>query len=433
MAVLIALLHLFWYGIHIGDAELWLDESSTYGIAARSLGTIFTLPTEFHSQPPLYYLVLHFIMKVNSERWFIRGLSWFSCFLILQFVLFYFHELNLMARLLLCALFLQSAVFHYLSSSLRPYGMAAFLTLVSTVMLTRMARDPSRRRAAIYVAWTLPMLYTMAFDIGVFLGHGAFMLLAWIADLSHGPRAFVRHQRWAVVAMAACAVGYLPYVLLAYHYQFQPNSSHNLHYALTLAAYTGPSNEILGFSESSMVILYTLVGIALVAALLRREPSALAWLAVFFLEIAFVWIFIPGRSVVGMQGRYLTPGYVAILVLAPLGFQELAARTRPAAWIGALLLLLWYAWPAAKAFHTALHTPAPVGTWAALHREMRTHPGKKVIFFYIGYSGQDFEYEVRDDPSVIVGTMRGHLLASGGDNHLDPAYVSGIVDRTQAE
>ena len=433
IALVIALLHLFTHGAHIGDAELWLDESSTYGIAARSLGTVFTLPTEFHSQPPLYYLLLHFVIKVDSQRWFIRGISWFSCLLFLQFILFYFHELNLIARVFLCALFLESALSHYLSTALRPYGMAVFLTLVSSVMLLRMVREPTRRPATVYVAWTLAMLYTMAFDVGVLLGHGAFLVLVWAADLRLGLRTMLRRHRATIAAMAACALGYLPYFLLAYHYHYAPNRQHNAHLALSVSAYVGPLLEHLHFGASWMTLFYALMGIALLGAAARRDPSALAWLLTFLIQMAFVWIFIVGRSVIGMQGRYLAPGYVAAIVLAALGFEQLVARTNPAAWIGTLLFLLWLAWPAAQAFHVAQHTPGPVGPWASLHQEMKTHPGKKVIFFYIGYSGQDFEYEVRDDPSVITATMRGRLLASGGDSHLDPAYVAGIIDKTHAD
>ena len=80
-ALSISFLHLFKHGTRIDHAELWLDESSTYGVAVRSLGTVFTLPTEFHSQPPLYYLLLHLLCKLSSARWVIRGLSWFSCLL----------------------------------------------------------------------------------------------------------------------------------------------------------------------------------------------------------------------------------------------------------------------------------------------------------------------------------------------------------------
>ena len=86
IAVVISLLLLFLRGTGISDAELWLDESSTYGTAVRSFGTVLTLPTEFHSQPPFYYLLLHFALKLSSARWFIRGLSWLSCFLLVQFV-----------------------------------------------------------------------------------------------------------------------------------------------------------------------------------------------------------------------------------------------------------------------------------------------------------------------------------------------------------
>jgi hypothetical protein len=80
-----------------------------------------------------------------------------------------------------------------------------------------------------------------------------------------------------------------------------------------------------------------------------------------------------------------------------------------------------------------MHTPRPVGKWETLAREMKKHPGKKVIFFYIGYAGQDFEYEARDDPKIVVATMKGERWAAGGDNHLGDSYVADLVDKTHAE
>jgi hypothetical protein len=434
IAVMIAWLHLFMLGTRIGDPELWLDESSTYGVAAHSAARIFTLSTEFHSQPPLYYLLLHFVLKINSERWFIRGaLSWFPCFLALQFILFYFAELNLLSRVFLCLLFIFTTLCQYLSSALRPYGLAVFLTLVSSVMLVRMLRDPTRRRAVVYVAWTVPMLYTMAFDLGVLLAHGLFLVIVWLVELRHGLRATLRRHRFTLLAMVACVVAYLPYLLLAYHYQYRPNPGQSFQSILSRAAYTGPLQEHLGFDVPWMMLFYLMMAVAVIAGLLARDKSMLAWLLVVVVQMAFVWVFIVGRSVIGMQGRYLAPGYVGAIVLAAFGFQQLVAKTNLAAWLAIPLLLLWAGWPHAKRFHVAMNTPSPIGKWASLHREMATHAGKKVIFFYIGYAGQDFEYEVRKDPSVVVATMRGQLLASGGDNHLNPDYVSAVIDKTHAE
>jgi hypothetical protein len=432
-AVGLAWLHLFTHATGIGTPELWLDESSTYGVAARSLGTVFTLPTEFHSQPSLYYLLLHFVLKINSARWFIRGLSWFSCFLFIQFCLFYFDELNLIARVFLCALFVYSSLTHYLSTALRPYGLATFLTLVSTVMLVRMVREPTRRRAIIYCAWTVPMLYAMAFDIGVLLAHGVLLLLVWLAELRHGPRATLRRYWPTMAAMVVCAVGYLPYLLLAAHYHYSPNPTQSFSWIWNRAAYVGPLQEHFGMGAAQMIMLYALMALALIGALTARDATIGVWPLILVLQMAFVWVFIVGRSAIGMQGRYVAPGYVGAIVLAAFGFQQLVAKTNLATWIGIPILIAYMSWTPAQEFHAYLHTRTPLGTWANLHREMSKQPRKKVIFFHVGYSGQDFEYEVRNDPSIVVATMRGRLLAAGGDSHLDPDYVSSMIEKTQTE
>src|SRR2546430_6419188 len=157
IAVLLGCLHLFVHGAWIDRDELILDEAGTWGVAVQPLGRLLTLPTEFHSQPPLYYIVLHLLLHAGSAPWFLRGFSWLCCLLFIGYALFFIEELSLLARVVLCLLFLHGDLTHYLATSVRPYAMAAFCTLVASVTLVRLARAPTRRRLVAYAAWALAM------------------------------------------------------------------------------------------------------------------------------------------------------------------------------------------------------------------------------------------------------------------------------------
>ncbi|MGO9288935.1 MAG: hypothetical protein ACLQIJ_09300, partial [Polyangia bacterium] len=76
---LVALVHLFRNGQGLAAKELSLDEAGTWGIAAQSFWRNCTLPTEFHSQPPLYYFLLHFLVKFGESELYMRSISWLFC------------------------------------------------------------------------------------------------------------------------------------------------------------------------------------------------------------------------------------------------------------------------------------------------------------------------------------------------------------------
>ena len=432
-ALFVCALHLFGNALNIGHAELWLDESSTWGVARRSFGEVLTLPTEFHSQPPLYYLVLHFVMKLSDARGFIRGLSWLNCLLLLQFVLFFVDELTLGARLVFCLLFVYAGITGYLASALRPYGMAAFTTFVATVLFLRLLREPTRRRAVAYAIAALAMLYTMAFDVWVAVAHGACALAYAAQHLArNGPRATIARMRAPLLALVAVGVGYLPYLALVVHWQYRHNASDNTGHIFVASNYFGVADEFFRMSPPLMTALYALIVLGLWGELAAGRALVVTWLLIALGQVAFVLVFMYGRNSIGPTGRYITPALPAACMLAALGFQHLAPRLGRAAWQLVPIGLALVAWPAFGAYRAYLHAPRPIGEWGRLYGAMARRPGDKGVFFDIGYAGQDFEYVIRNDPSVHAYTMRGRHLASGGDDLLDPEYVRRTIDATHA-
>jgi hypothetical protein len=430
---LIALLQLSIHARGIGDPELWLDESSTWGVARRSLRQVLTLPTEFHSQPPLYYLVLHFVMKLSDARWFMRGFSWACCLGLLSYVLLFVDELSLAARVGFCALFVSSELPGYLSSALRPYGLAALTSFVSTVLFLRMLRSPSPRRAIHYAAAALIMAYTTAFDVWVLAVHGASLLAVLVAAVVRkGARATWSERRAAVGAMAVTALGYAPYLWMAVHFQYRHNADADLRYALQLGHVTYIAREFFAFRPAAMAALYGLIALGLVSGLRERDAGVLTWLVIAVGQVIFVVYFMNGRNSIGPAGRYITPAFPAALMLAARGLSLLTARGARWVWPLVPVALLWVAWPASRAFVAHLREPVPLGTWGKLRLVMLRRPGGIGVFFDVGYAAQDFEYVVRDDPGLRVFTMRGPGLTAGGNDHLDPDYMLRSIAETRA-
>ena len=425
-AALLSWLHLFIHAAKLDHPEFILDEAGTWGVARRSLGTLLTLPTEFHSQPPLYYFVLHFWMQLGSSPWSLRFLSWLCCLLILQFILFYLHELHLGARVFLCLLFIFSDLTHFLATTARPYAMAAFLTLVASVALVRLAEAPSRRRAIGYALSALAMGYTMAFEVAALLAHGLFAGAVVIVDAGkQGVRAALLRHRQLLLAMAAVVAGYLPYLGMAIHYQYKTNTVRAWDTIVSLGTYTGAVRQHFKLAaEPGMVGLWFLAAMALVG---QRSRRVALYPIITVVSIAFVHFFMTGRGGVGVQFKYMTPAFVAMCLLAGYGFQQLAPRVGPAVWWVLPLLLAYLAWPRWQDFHLTWGLPRPVGNFELLYKEMARQPGRKLIFFDVGYSGQHLEYEARDDASISVATMPGPGWARGGSARIEPGYVSQTV------
>jgi uncharacterized membrane protein len=426
----VSLLHLFTRWTGIGSPELWLDESSTWGIAHRGARTVLTLPTEFHSQPPLYYLLLHYWMKLSDSTSFMRGYSWLCVMALLWFILFCVDELSLLARVGCCMLFVLASQPGYFSTALRPYGQAALWTFVSTVWFLRLVEAPTRRGAIRYGLAALVMLYTMAFDVWVFVAHG----IMWTAQalvclVRRGPRAAWAKQRIGLATMAGVSIGYLPYLLYAIHWQYQKNANDNFRYALLWGHQVNLANDLFGFSPAvmTMLALFVLLG---VVGQLRRDPMVLTWLLIAWGQACFVVYFMEGRNSIGPAGRYVTPSFCAVCIMASFGLQQLAQKSARVVWMMVPLVLAYTAWLRYDAWAAYVTAPLPVGDWGRLREAMLKKPADKVIFFDIGYSGQDFEYVARKDRSIRIYTMRGKWLASGGDDHLDPGYIHQVIADT---
>jgi hypothetical protein len=434
VGVLVSLLHLFQNGPGLANRDLWIDEAGTYLVAARSFLTTLTLPTEFHSQPPLYYVVLHFLIKINSSEWFLRGFSWLTVLAMLLYILYRLEELNLISRLFFALFFLFSGFTHYLAQELRPYSLSALTTFVATILLLRLIQDPSRKRAIAYAVSAVIMLYTHAFDVWFFLCHGLYFLVLFTVEASRkGLRPALKRNLPIAAAFAATSLAYLPYLGLAIHWQGDHGDpswgkafteiENPVHYATALQGF-------LPFAAPWSWAIYGLMLVAMVVELQRKNFAVLLLLVLLLGQIGFVHGFLAGRSF--MANRYYTPAFPIFCFLAGLGVHHLTTAANRAVWPAVALLLAYMAWTMGPPFVASVQGPLPQGTWRAARTVLAAIPGKKVVLFDTGYQGQMLEYETRKDSDVVLLLNKGRGWSAGGDA-LYPKYIEdGIAAHEQS-
>ena len=426
--VLVALVHLFKNGQGLALRELSRDEAGTWGIAVQSLWRNFTLPTEFHSQPPLYYLCLHFLVKLGESELFMRATSWLFCLGVAGFAIFGLREVNRLSRVVLAVLFVFNGLTGWISGNVRPYAMAALAGFLSLVFFVRFFPEPSRKRAIAYLGATTVMLYLTPLAVWTFASQIFFALAMVGVHLGrHGLRATIARYRLVAATMVATGLLYLPYFLMAVHYQLRPGLGldRTLHAVLNWQNFL----DIFGaFSLLGSPFPQTLLGLILLAVVLEltaRRPTVLVWLLVAGGHIGFAYGFLLGRTTVFYH--YMTPAFPAFCFLVALGVHHLTEGASRHAFKVALAVLVLLALTYWGDFRASVAAPVPDQGWRRTSAGLAAIPGLKVVFFDTGYDGQFLAYYARKDRNLVLATMKGTGWASGGNDHLEPAYVQGVI------
>jgi hypothetical protein len=426
--VVVGLVHLFKNGQGFALKELSLDEAGTWGIAVKSLWRNFTLPTEFHSQPPFYYFFLHFLVKFGESELLMRATSWLFCLGVVGFAIFGLREINPPARVLLAVCFVLNGLTSWISHNVRPYAMAALAVFLSLVFFVRFLEDSSRKRAIAYAVATIVMLYITPLAVWTFAMQILFGLsLVGVHLGRHGFRATRDRYRWVAATVLATGLLYLPYFVMAIHYQLKPGPGMGraLQAALVWPNFRG---VIEGFSLLPQPYFFAVLGLvvlAVAAELTARRPAVLLWLAVAVGHIGFAYGFLFGRT--GVYYHYMTPAYPAFCFLVALGFHHLTQGASKHALKVTSAVVLMIALSYFAEFRASVAAPMPEQGWRRVRTALAAIPGQKVIFMDTGYYGQFLEYYARKDHDLVLATMKGTGWASGGDNHLDRGYVEGVI------
>ena len=209
----------------LGYQSLWLDEALTVVFSRPSVPQMFNILVTQDLHPPLYYLALHFWLRVAGQSEFssrflsvVAGVAAVPATFVLGKVLFGERsnrpdgapiadrgtQIGLISALLVAV----SPFLVYYSQEARMYSALATFGILSSFALWKLLETDSRRWLAAYVGFTLAIMYTQYFGAFVIAFQGVYLL--GIAS---------RRRRVALlglVGIGLACLGYVPWLYGAY-------------------------------------------------------------------------------------------------------------------------------------------------------------------------------------------------------------------------
>lgn len=147
--------------VYLTHHDFWFDEAFSYFIAKQNL-TDLTLATAADNNPPFYYYLLHFWLKISDVTEIAqRLLSTFFGVLTIPVIYFLAKEVFDKRTGILATLFAGlSPLFIYFSTETRMYALVTFLLIVSTFFLMRWLKTQKNSTALGLILAYSAALYT---------------------------------------------------------------------------------------------------------------------------------------------------------------------------------------------------------------------------------------------------------------------------------
>jgi mannosyltransferase len=162
------------------NQSLWLDEAISFEAASLSLKQYFSqfAPTDFN--PPLYYLVLHFWLKIfPGTELFLRLPSLLFGLLtgifVYQTALAVYYKKD--SALLSLILLLTSPLHIYYSQEARPYSLAAFLASGCVYFFIKTFSELNKKNILLYIFFSVLMIYAHYLTAFLFIAQLIYVLI----------------------------------------------------------------------------------------------------------------------------------------------------------------------------------------------------------------------------------------------------------------
>lgn len=184
--ILLIILLAFFLRIYNLDAEsLWLDEALSVEHYAKN--DITTIIERLSVHPPLYYIILHFWIKLFGDSEFsVRFLS--AIFGIMSiYVIYRLGKLIFDDNVgIISALLLSISLFHInYSQEVRFYSLLTLLALLSNYYFIKILKERSIKNTAAYAISTVAMPYTHIFGLFYIMFQNIFYLLAFRKNIKY--------------------------------------------------------------------------------------------------------------------------------------------------------------------------------------------------------------------------------------------------------
>lgn len=163
----------------LGAPSIRGDEGGSIFMASRSIPALFD-NIHADSHPPLFYLLLHFWMKLGSSEFYLRLLPAIISILSIPLIFLVGKKLANERVGLFAAAILAFSQFHLrYAQTIRSYTLSAFLVLVSTYYLVSYLQDNRRRNLICYVVSSALCLYTHYYTAFILIAQNLFFFIKW--------------------------------------------------------------------------------------------------------------------------------------------------------------------------------------------------------------------------------------------------------------
>lgn len=365
--------------LHIGAKGFWLDE--VYSVTtALDWGQMWDRLLHYEANMWLYYLLLHFWLKLGHSEVMIRGLSVLAGVATIPVVYLLAKRLAGSRAGAMAALLMATNVFFLRhAQEARAYSLAVFLVTGSTYLFVRGMEGASGRYWLGFVLCAVTAIYAHFF--------GGLVLLVQAISVGFFPR---RRTPWRSLAASACGVA----LLLVLIPLFQPLNSGQVDWLSKPAAGQVPIlfTRLAG-SRPLLAVYAVLCAIALASAL-RRMRQDTGTLVGWRHMLVLLWLVIPPLATFVLSllvkpiwvKRYLVICVPPLILLGSSGLSRLRRPWLRAAVVCVMLLLSGrcLAW---------FYREIPYEDWRALVRFVlsEAHKGEPVLF-YAYHTRQPFEY-----------------------------------------
>jgi len=189
----------------LGEQSVWQDEAYSVVLARQDVGAIIQTQVE-DSSPPLYYVLLHFWLRIFGDSEFavrlfsaLLGVSLVTATLLIASALFR-RAVGLWAGAMLAL----APLAVYYSQEARMYSLTPLLAIISIYLCHLVAQKSTQKRMAWFIIVTTAMLYTQ--------NYGVFVLLAEVLYVL--ARRKERQDARPMLALMGVVGAYLPWLLV---------------------------------------------------------------------------------------------------------------------------------------------------------------------------------------------------------------------------
>jgi uncharacterized membrane protein len=396
--------------VELGHDSIWVDEAFSARVANLGVADLIRSATSEDTNPPLYYVLLHFWIDVfGDSEVALRALS-AVVGILLVFVVFKLGErLSSVRAGLLAALFaaVSSFLVHY-SQEARVYSLLALLSACSYYFLLDLLDEWQSWRVAWYVVFTTALLYAHTYGLFVLLAQMAFVAVGvlWRKDWLR-----VGWRRLGVALVVPLVFAIPWFVVFAGHVRDEVEGGSG-----TKLGWLGkPSlrdlpGTLSGYAGSRPALLVALVALAAAAYFAVRKTDGPALLSQLGRDRRFgllvLWAAVPVVVPFALsfvvtpiyQFKYTIPAAVACYLILALAVESVAPRVALAAGAvvaGAFLVMT-----------VRYYGDYETEEWrqATTYLNDRARPGDVILFdSSVGKEAFDY-YWRRSDVQEVVGS-----------------------------